>query len=94
MTLISDVYEYISLLPLLARKELDLVLTGLLHENVITLVIFYDLLNTWYLINLPWVSLLLASQTLYTLVKHMQEHVNNEHSGEIMNYSVNILIKL
>ena len=79
---------------LLTRRELDLVLTGLLPNNIITLVIFYDLLNTWCLLNLSWVYLLLTSQILYMFVKHMQKHANNENGGKIMNYSVYILIKL
>ena len=80
--------------PLPTRRELDLLLTGLLHNNVITLVIFYDLLNTWYLQNLLWVYLLLTSQILYTFVMHMQRHANDEHGGKIMNYSMYNLIKL
>ena len=89
------IYVWVHVLPPLpARRELCLVLTCLLHNNVITLVIFYDLLNTWYLLNLSWVYLLLTSQLLYTFVKHMQEHVNDEHSCKIMTYSVYILIEL
>ena len=88
------VWVHVTPPPLPARTELDLVLTGILHNNKITLVIFNDLLNTWYLLNLLQAYLLLTSQILYTLVKHMQEHINNEHSGKIffLNYSKCMLI--
>ena len=36
-----------------------------------TLVMFYSLLNTWYLQNLLWVYLLLTSQ-IYMVVKYIQ----------------------
>ena len=79
----SDMYEYTLLLLLPTWRELDLVVTGLLHNNVITLVIIYDLPDTWYLHDLSWMYLLLTSQILYRFVKHMQRHANNEHSGKI-----------
>ena len=77
-------YEYTSLPPPSGKERARLVLTSLLYNIEITLVIFYDLLNTWYLQNLSQLYLL-TSQILYLFVKHMQRHVNNEHCGKTMN---------
>ena len=67
-------YEYMLLLSLPARREL-------LYNNCIHL---YDIFNIWYLLKLAWVHLLLTSQILYMVVKHMQEHVNNEYGSKLL----------